>query len=93
VDIEIQAKEITRYRKLLEELIAQHTGQPLEKVAKDTDRDFILDGRRGRGVRSGGRGHQHPEDAPRTCSGGRRKLVDETYSSAPGGMAQLPGFI
>jgi ATP-dependent Clp protease protease subunit len=42
VDIEIQAKEITRYRKLLEELIAQHTGQPLEKVARDTDRDYIL---------------------------------------------------
>jgi len=42
VDIEIQAKEITRYRKLLEELIALHTGQPLEKVEKDTDRDFIL---------------------------------------------------
>ena len=42
VDIEIQAKEITRYRKLLEELIATHTGQTLEKVAKDTDRDFIL---------------------------------------------------
>jgi len=42
VDIEIQAKEITRYRKLLEELIAGHTGQPLEKVAKDTDRDYIL---------------------------------------------------
>jgi ATP-dependent Clp protease, protease subunit len=42
VDIEIQAKEITRYRKLLEELIATHTGQSLDKVAKDTDRDFIL---------------------------------------------------
>ena len=42
VDIEIQAKEITRYRKLLENLIAEHTGQPLEKVAKDTDRDYIL---------------------------------------------------
>jgi ATP-dependent Clp protease, protease subunit len=42
VDIEIQAREITRYRRLLEELIAFHTGQPLEKVAKDTDRDFIL---------------------------------------------------
>jgi ATP-dependent Clp protease protease subunit len=41
-DIEIQAKEITRNRKLLEELIAEHTGQPLERVAKDTDRDFIL---------------------------------------------------
>jgi ATP-dependent Clp protease protease subunit len=42
VDIEIQAKEITRYRKLLEELIAEHTGQTLEKVSKDTDRDYIL---------------------------------------------------
>jgi ATP-dependent Clp protease protease subunit len=41
-DIEIQAKEITRNRKLLEELVAEHTGQPLERVAKDTDRDFIL---------------------------------------------------
>jgi ATP-dependent Clp protease protease subunit len=42
VDIEIQAKEIIRYRQLLDQLIAQHTGQPLEKVSKDTDRDFIL---------------------------------------------------
>ncbi|HZP89984.1 MAG TPA: ATP-dependent Clp protease proteolytic subunit [Actinomycetota bacterium] len=42
VDIEIQAKEIVRYRRLLDEIIAQHTGQPLEKVSKDTDRDFIL---------------------------------------------------
>ena len=42
VDIEIQAKEIIRYRQLLDQLISQHTGQPLEKVGKDTDRDFIL---------------------------------------------------
>jgi ATP-dependent Clp protease, protease subunit len=42
VDIEIQAREIIRYRKLIDELIAEHTGQPLEKVAKDTDRDYIL---------------------------------------------------
>ena len=42
VDIEIQAKEITRSRQLLEKIISQHTGQPIEKVAKDTDRDFIL---------------------------------------------------
>jgi ATP-dependent Clp protease protease subunit len=42
VDIEIQAKEITRYRQLLEQLISEHTGQPLEKVGKDTDRDYIL---------------------------------------------------
>jgi ATP-dependent Clp protease, protease subunit len=42
VDIEIQAKEITRYRVLLEHLVSEHTGQPLERVTKDTDRDFIL---------------------------------------------------
>ena len=40
VDIEIQAKEIIRYRELLNELVAKHTGQPLEKVTKDTDRDL-----------------------------------------------------
>ena len=42
VDIEIQAKEIVRNRELMNEIIARHTGQPLEKVSKDTDRDFIL---------------------------------------------------
>jgi ATP-dependent Clp protease protease subunit len=42
VDIEIQAKEILRYRQLLDELLAEHTGQSLEKVKKDTDRDFIM---------------------------------------------------
>jgi ATP-dependent Clp protease, protease subunit len=42
VDIEIQAREIIRYRQLLDQLIAEHTGQPLEKVARDTDRDYIL---------------------------------------------------
>jgi ATP-dependent Clp protease protease subunit len=42
VDIEIQAKEILRYRKLLDEILAQHTGQTIEKVSKDTDRDFIM---------------------------------------------------
>jgi ATP-dependent Clp protease protease subunit len=42
VDIEIQAKEIIRYRQLLDQLISEHTGQSLEKVSKDTDRDYIL---------------------------------------------------
>jgi ATP-dependent Clp protease protease subunit len=42
VDIEIQAKEIIRNRGLMNKIIALHTGQPLEKVTKDTDRDFIL---------------------------------------------------
>jgi ATP-dependent Clp protease, protease subunit len=42
VDVEIQAREIMRFRRLLEDLIARHTGQTLEKVSTDTDRDFIL---------------------------------------------------
>ena len=42
VDIEIQAREITRMRELLDEILAFHTGQPVERVKKDTDRDFIM---------------------------------------------------
>jgi ATP-dependent Clp protease protease subunit len=41
-DIEIQAKEFSRYRRLLDEIIAEHTGQLVEKVHSDTDRDFIM---------------------------------------------------
>lgn len=42
VDIGIQAREILRMRDLLDEIIAKHTGQPLDKVHKDTDRDFVM---------------------------------------------------
>ncbi|MGH2830926.1 MAG: ATP-dependent Clp endopeptidase proteolytic subunit ClpP [Actinomycetota bacterium] len=42
VDIEIQAKEILRYRRLLDQILADASGQELEKVARDTDRDFIM---------------------------------------------------
>jgi ATP-dependent Clp protease, protease subunit len=41
-DLEIQAKEILYQRRQVEEILAKHTGQPLEKVARDTDRDFIM---------------------------------------------------
>ncbi len=41
-DIELQAKEILRMRDLLNHVLAVDTGQPIEKVAKDTDRDFIM---------------------------------------------------
>jgi ATP-dependent Clp protease, protease subunit len=41
-DIEIQAKEIMRMRELLEHVLAHHTGQTMEKIRKDTDRDFIM---------------------------------------------------
>jgi ATP-dependent Clp protease, protease subunit len=42
VDIEIQAREILRMRRMLDEILATHTGQPVEKVSNDTDRDFIM---------------------------------------------------
>ena len=42
VDIALQAKEIVRMRDLLDNLLAHHTGQAVEKIAHDTDRDFIM---------------------------------------------------
>ena len=41
-DLEIHAKEMLRVKDELNALIAQHTGQPLDRVVKDTDRDFYL---------------------------------------------------
>ena len=42
VDIEIQAQEILFLKETLNGLMAEHTGQPLEKIAEDTDRDYFL---------------------------------------------------
>ena len=42
VDIEIQAKEILYLKETLNGLMAEHTGQPLDKIAEDTDRDYFL---------------------------------------------------
>jgi ATP-dependent Clp protease protease subunit len=42
-DIEIQAREILRLKERLNELLAYHTGQPVETIEKDTNRDFYLD--------------------------------------------------
>ncbi|MBP6964833.1 MAG: ATP-dependent Clp endopeptidase proteolytic subunit ClpP [Armatimonadetes bacterium] len=41
-DIDIQAKEVLRYRALLNEILSKHTGQAIEKVEKDTDRDYFM---------------------------------------------------
>jgi ATP-dependent Clp protease protease subunit len=41
-DIEIQANEILRNRQMLNEILAFHSGQAIERIAKDTDRDFFL---------------------------------------------------
>jgi len=42
VDIEIQAKEILYIKKQLNELIADHTGQPFDRISADTERDFYM---------------------------------------------------
>jgi ATP-dependent Clp protease protease subunit len=41
-DIEIQADEIIKTRSVLNEILAHHTGQPIDRIAKDTDRDRYL---------------------------------------------------
>ena len=46
-DIDIHARDILRLRTRLNEILALHTGQPLEKIHADTERDFILEAERG----------------------------------------------
>ncbi len=41
-DIEIQTQEILRMKKLINQILAKHSGQPLEKIEKTTDRDYYL---------------------------------------------------
>ncbi len=41
-DIEIHAREVIQVRQRLDEILAQHTGQTVEKVSKDTDRDYFM---------------------------------------------------
>ncbi len=42
IDIEIQAKEILYHKQVLNQLLAEHTGQPIETIERDTDRDFFM---------------------------------------------------
>ena len=55
-DIEIHAKEILRTRDKLNELLVKHTGQPLERIKNDTERDYFMSADRGQGVRPHRRG-------------------------------------
>jgi ATP-dependent Clp protease protease subunit len=41
-DIEIKAREVLRMKRLINEVLSQHTGQPLERVEKDADRDYYM---------------------------------------------------
>ena len=42
-DLELAAKELLRMRDILEEILARHTGQPLDRIHSDTDRDFVME--------------------------------------------------
>lgn len=42
-DIEVRAKEILRLQNRIREIMAEHTGQPMERIIRDTDRDFFMD--------------------------------------------------
>lgn len=43
-DVDIHAREILRLREELNQILAKHTGQPIEKIRRDTDRDFYMTG-------------------------------------------------
>jgi ATP-dependent Clp protease, protease subunit len=58
-DIEIQAREIINVKRRLEEILAEHTRQPRERVSKDMERDYFMTSDEAR-------------DMPRTCVTGRR---------------------
>jgi ATP-dependent Clp protease protease subunit len=42
-DVEIHAREILRQNQIIREILSRHTGQPMENIIRDTDRDFYLD--------------------------------------------------
>jgi ATP-dependent Clp protease protease subunit len=42
-DIDIQAREIMKIKKLIHDILSKHTGQPLERIRQDTERDFFMD--------------------------------------------------
>jgi len=47
-DVDIQAREILRLREILNEILARHTGQPVERIRQDTERDFYMSGEEAR---------------------------------------------
>ncbi len=60
-DIEIQAREVINIKRRLEEIIAEHTGQPLDKVSQGHGARLLHDRRRGEGIRH----HRHRRQTQR----------------------------
>ncbi len=71
-DIEIQAREFIRVKEEMNQMLADHTGQPLEKIRSDTDRDFWMTAAGGQELRRGRRGPHGPLAAGRRLSSGER---------------------
>ena len=68
-DIEIHTKEILKTRDTLNELYAKHTGQPVDKIKNDTDRDNFMSAAAGQGVRHHRRGADHGQEEARREAG------------------------
>ena len=60
-DLALQAKEIVRLRGEMESILARHTGQAVERLREDTDRDLVLDAQAGGRLRAGRRDPGEPE--------------------------------
>ena len=67
-DIEIQAEEIVKSKRVINEILAKHTGQPIERVAKDTERDRYLSAMQAKeyGIVDEVVGHIPPTEAAKT---------------------------
>ena len=61
-DIDIHAREVLQTRDRLNALLARHTGQPLKRIQKDTDRDHFMSGE----ARGGRKGDDHQTQNPET---------------------------
>ena len=76
-DIEIQAREILKLRERLNRIYAEHTGQTIEKIRADTDRDYFMSGEEPKAyglidkVLTEARSADAPTDAPRRKCGAR----------------------
>ena len=85
-DLEIQANEIMRMRIQLEEILARHTGQTVEQVKLDIERDRILTASPGQGLRHRRRGDLDPEAEQRLTRrhSGPNGISGITNSALPG---------
>ena len=74
-DIEIQAREAIALKRRMEEIIAEHSGQPLEKVSKDMERDYFMTAEEAKAVRHHRQGARTPLRA--RCTTGRVAVRDK----------------